>query len=84
MHYIKKTLLILSFSVCGMGCTSTTPSSPQFGNSVKSNIQTHAIRASKEDKNNTFISPDKDRQQLAIERYKKDEVEELVHVRTTN
>ncbi len=54
-----------------------------FGMAVKHNIAAHTVEPTAEQKQNTYIRPDSQRMATARDRYKKDQVEEPVDLRTT-
>ncbi len=84
MKIRHKILCILSVSVLGACTTSMDLSSDNFGKSVHHNIEVQHVKPTDAQKQNTFIRPDVQRSTLAQQRYKTDEVEKPVDLRTTS
>lgn len=82
--------LIVITGLCGLtlsACATTQPAlqahSASFGQATANNTAVHALAATPEQKANTYIPADRERRELARERYKKDEVKEPRSLRTT-
>jgi len=66
-------LTALSLTACA---TSSLETSPHFGQASLQNIAVQAVEPTAEQKNNTYIPADANRQAIAREKYRNNEVEE--------
>lgn len=83
MSHIFKASLVLSSGML-MACQTTMDMPTEgFGAAVKQNIAAQTVEPTPEQKQNTYIRPDGQRMAVARERYRKDQVEEPVDLRTT-
>ncbi len=76
-----KTLLILLPMIALSACAVT---KPQLGAAITHNTNIQAIAPTAEQKDNTYIPADSQRQKLARDAYRKGEVKELRQLRTQN
>lgn len=75
---MKSLLLILPF----IGLSACAVSPPPLGDAIAHNTELQTIAPSPEQKQNTFIPADVNRQKLARDAYRKGEVKELEQLRT--
>lgn len=90
MPWNKSGILFLSLTglaVSATGCATPTPAldahSTDFGNAIAQNIAAQRIAPTAEDKENTFIPPNRVRQKAARDAYESGTVTEPVLVGTT-
>lgn len=83
MRRVLKIFVLMSAGLF-IGCQ-TTISEPTetFGTAVRQNIAAQTVEPTPEQKQNTYIRPDSQRMAIARDRYRKDEVETPVDLRTT-
>lgn len=81
-HFFKITVVLSSGLLMACQTTMEMPTEG-FGAAVKHNIAAQTVEPTPEQKQNTYIRPDSQRMAVARDRYRKDQVEEPVDLRTT-
>lgn len=77
---MKTLLALLPF----IGLTACAVTTPQLGEAITHNTNIQAIAPTPEQKENTYIPADSQRQKLARDAYRKGEVKDLEQLRTRN
>lgn len=89
MSVFTRTLIAASLLLSLTACTTTnqptiSAPSPAFGDAVRANIEAQFVPPTAKQKADTFIPADIDRRELALERYRTDEVKDPVPYETTD
>lgn len=84
MSRIFKITLVLSGGLLAACQTTMDMPTEGFGAAVKQNIAAQTVEPTPEQKQNTYIRPDGQRMAVARDRYRKDQVEKPVDLRTTD
>lgn len=78
-----KIIFVLSGGLLAACQTTMDMPTEGFGAAVKHNVAAQTVQPTSEQKQNTYIRPDSQRMAVARDRYKKNQVEEPVDLRTT-